>query len=167
MTGEGTAVRAYVGLGGNLGDARTRVLSAFDALARIPSTRLLRHSRLYRTPPWGVADQPAFINAVAELETRLLPRELLDALLGIERANGRRRGAERWGPRTLDLDLLAYGDRRCDEPGLTLPHPRIGERAFVLVPLAEIAADLCVPGMGRVRDLLAQVDAAGCEPIED
>lgn len=150
-----------------MGDARARLRGAFDALARIPSTRLLRQSHLYRTPPWGIADQPAFINAVAELETRLVPRELLDALLAIERANGRRRGTERWGPRTLDLDLLVYGDLSCEEPGLTLPHPRIGERAFVLMPLAEIAADLRIPGTGTVRELLARVDTAGCEPLDD
>lgn len=167
MTTESEAVRAYVGLGGNLGDARARLRDAFDALARMPSTRLLRRSRLYRTPPWGVTDQPDFINAVAELETRLAPRGLLDALLAIERANGRRRGAERWGPRTLDLDLLAYADLRRDEPGLSLPHPRIGERAFVLVPLAELAADLHLPGAGTVRELLARVDATACEPIDD
>lgn len=166
MTIDDAGVRAYVGLGGNVGDARARLRSAFDALARIPSTRLLRHSRLYRTPPWGVADQPDFVNAVAELETRLGPRDLLDALLAIERANGRRRGAERWGPRTLDLDLLAYDDLKCEEAGLTLPHPRIGERAFVLMPLAEIAADLRIPGTGTVRELLARVDTAGCEPID-
>lgn len=166
MTSDKAVARAYVGLGGNVGDARARLRAAFDALARIPSTRLLRKSRSYRTPPWGIADQPDFINAVAELETSLAPRELLEALLDIERANGRQRGAERWGPRTLDLDLLTYGDLSCEEPGLNLPHPRIGERPFVLVPLAELAAELRIPGAGRVRDLLARVDAGGCVPID-
>lgn len=167
MTIDADEARAWVGLGGNVGDARARLHDAFDALARIPSTRLLRRSRLYRTPPWGIADQPDFINAVAELETRLAPRALLDALLSIERANGRRRGTERWGPRTLDLDLLVYGDLRCEGPGLALPHPRLGERAFVLMPLAEIAADLRIPGSGTASELLARVDATGCEPIDD
>ena len=167
MTGERDAVCAYVGLGGNLGDAHTRVRAAFDALALIPSTRMARRSRLYRTAPWGIADQPDFINAVAELETRLEPRRLLDALLAIERANGRERGAQRWGPRTLDLDLLAYADLRLDEAGLSLPHPHIGERAFVLLPLAELAPDLWLPDAGTVRELLARVDATGCEPIDD
>lgn len=158
---------AYVGLGGNLGDARTRILGAFGALARIPRTRLLRRSRLYRTRPWGIAGQPDFINAAAELDTRLTPRELLDALLAIERANGRVRDARRWGPRTLDLDLLACGDLRIDEPGLTLPHPRIGERAFVLMPLAELAPQLPIGEAGSVRERLAQVDTAGCSLVEE
>ncbi len=158
---------AYVGLGGNLGDARTRILEAFGALARIPRTRLLRRSRLYRTRPWGIAGQPDFINAAAELDTRLTPRELLDALLAIERANGRVRDARRWGPRTLDLDLLACGDLRIDEPGLTLPHPRIGERAFVLMPLAELAPQLQIGEAGSVRERLAQVDTAGCSLVEE
>jgi 2-amino-4-hydroxy-6-hydroxymethyldihydropteridine diphosphokinase len=167
LTSDGAAARAYVGLGGNVGDVQARLRSAFDALARIPSTRLLRRSRSYRTPPWGIADQPDFINAVAELETSLAPRELLDALLAIERAHGRQRGGERWGPRTLDLDLLAYGDLRCEEPGLTLPHPRIGERAFVLAPLAELCAEMRIPGSGTVRELLARVDAGACVPIDE
>lgn len=167
MTSDRADARAYVGLGGNVGDAQARLRTAFDALARIPSTRLLRRSRSYRTPPWGIADQPDFINAVAELETSLAPRELLEALLAIERANGRQRGSERWGPRTLDLDLLAYGDLHCEEPGLTLPHPRIGERAFVLVPLAELCAEMRIPGSGTVRELLARVDGGACVPIDD
>lgn len=167
MTSDGAVVRAYIGLGGNVGDAQARLRSAFDALSRIPSTRLLRRSRFYRTPPWGIADQPHFINAVAELETSLAPRELLDALLAIERAHGRQRGGERWGPRTLDLDLLAYGDLRCEEPGLTLPHPRIGERAFVLAPFAELRAEMRIPGSGTVRELLERVDAGACVPIDD
>lgn len=162
-----TSVLAYVGLGGNLGDARARILEAFSALARIPQTRLLRRSRLYRTRPWGIAGQPDFVNAAAELDTRLAPRELLDALLAIERAHGRVRDADRWGPRTLDLDLLACGDLRVDEPGLALPHPRIGERAFVLLPLAELAPQLRLGDAGSVRELLARVDSAGCALLDD
>lgn len=166
MSSEPAAARAWVGLGGNLGDAKARLRGAFEALSRLPSTRLLRRSRLYRTPPWGIADQPDFFNAVAELETRLPPRDLLDALLGIERANGRRRDGGRWGPRTLDLDLLVYDDLQCEEAGLCLPHPRIGERAFVLVPLAELAPELHIPGSGIVGELLARLDAGACEAVD-
>lgn len=164
-TDDGAEVHAWIGLGSNLDDPLRQVDRAVAALARLPSTRLLRVSRRFRTEPWGEADQPAFVNAVAELATRLPPRALLDALLAIERAQGRERGAQRWGPRTLDLDLLVHGDARIDEPGLEVPHPRIAERAFVLVPLADLDADLVVPGIGRVRDLLAGVDAGGCRVI--
>ena len=158
---------AWVAFGGNLGDVRTTVDAALAALDAHPSVRVLSRSRFYRTPAWGVTDQPDFINGVAALETALSPRELLDLLLATELAFGRARGADvpRWGPRTLDLDLLLYADRVLDEPGLCLPHPRLHERAFVLVPLAEIAPSLLVPGRGRVADLLAAVDAAGIEAI--
>ncbi|MFI4969123.1 MAG: 2-amino-4-hydroxy-6-hydroxymethyldihydropteridine diphosphokinase [Lysobacterales bacterium] len=159
------SVLACIGLGSNLDDPAAQVRRALGALARLPQSRLLRHSRLYRTAPWGITEQPAFVNAVAELATTLGPRALLDALLAIERAQGRRRDDTRWGPRTLDLDLLLYGDRQSAEAGLILPHPRIAERAFVLVPLAELDANLAIPGAGAVRDLLAQVDATGCVPI--
>ena len=159
------AVRAYVCLGSNLDDPQQQVQRAFAALADLPGTQLLRHSRLFRTEPWGNEDQPAFVNAVAELATTQDARELLDALLAIERTQGRRRDGERWGPRTLDLDLLTFGDARIDEPGLVVPHPRIAERAFVLVPLADLDAALAIPGIGVVRDLLSHVDARGCVPI--
>jgi|SRR5665213_1236038 2-amino-4-hydroxy-6-hydroxymethyldihydropteridine diphosphokinase len=158
--------RAYVGLGSNLDDPAQQIRRAFIAFDSIPRTRLLRHSRCYRTVPWGVTGQPAFVNAVAELESALAPRELLVALLAIEREHGRCREGPQWGPRTLDLDLLTYSGLRLTEPGLALPHPRIGVRAFVLVPLAELDASLVIPGVGVVRDLLAGVDAADCVPIE-
>lgn len=154
--------RAYVALGSNLDDPRAQVLRGFDALSRLPDTQLLARSRLYRSAPWGVTEQPEFVNAAAEVETNLAPRELLDALLGVERAAGRDRSGARWGPRVLDLDLLLYGNLECDEPRLTLPHPHLHERAFVLLPLNDLAADLEVPGRGRVRELLAQVESAGC-----
>lgn len=158
---------AYIALGGNLGDPRRQLLDAVDALARMPATRLLRRSRLYRTPPWGVLEQPPFINAAALLDTQLEPHELLAALLAIEQRAGRVR-AERNGPRTLDLDLLHMDGMRVDDARLTLPHPRIAERAFVLLPLAELAPDLLLPGQGRVADLLAAADTQGCEClIED
>lgn len=160
------AVRAFVGLGSNLGGPIDQVKRALDALAALPESRMVRHSRLYRSKPWGVVEQPAFVNAVAELETTLQPRTLLDALLAIEQVQGRRRDGGRWGPRLIDLDLLCHDTAEIDEPGLRLPHPHIAERAFVLVPLAEIAGDLAIPGMGVASSLLAQVDARDCVPIE-
>lgn len=160
------AARAYIGLGSNLDDPVQQIRRALIALGTIPRTRLLRHSRSYRTAPWGITEQPAFVNAVAELASALAPRELLDALLAIERAQGRRRDGSQWGPRTLDLDLLTYAQLQLTEPGLVLPHPHIGARAFVLVPLAELDASLLIPGAGVVRDLLARVDATGCAPID-
>ncbi|MEW9625283.1 2-amino-4-hydroxy-6-hydroxymethyldihydropteridine diphosphokinase [Rhodanobacter geophilus] len=153
---------AYIALGGNLGDPRRQLLEAMDALGRLPATRLLRRSRLYRTPPWGVLEQPPFLNAAALLDTGLAPHELLDALLAIEQRAGRVR-AERNGPRTLDLDLLHMDGVQLDDEHLTLPHPRIAERAFVLLPLADLAPDLQLPGQGRVADLLAVADTQGCE----
>lgn len=159
-------VRAFVGIGSNLDDPVRKVRVAIAALDRIDRTRLLRASRLYRTPPWGLEDQPDFVNAVAELETTLTPRALLDALANIEAAAGRRR-VERWGPRVLDLDLLTHGDSWGTLDGVELPHPRMGGRAFVLVPLAELAPTLDLPGLGRVDALLAGVGRAGIEPLPD
>jgi 2-amino-4-hydroxy-6-hydroxymethyldihydropteridine diphosphokinase len=157
----------YIGLGSNLADPAAQVAAGLRALARLPKTRLVAHSRLYRSAPWGRADQPEFVNAVIQLETALEPRELLDHLLGIERGAGRERDGTRWGPRILDLDILAYAQRRVAEPGLQVPHPHLHERAFVLVPLAEIAPDLHIPGRGRVADLLAGVDASTCERVAE
>jgi 2-amino-4-hydroxy-6-hydroxymethyldihydropteridine diphosphokinase len=157
--------RVYVGLGSNLDDPLRQIERALLALAGLTQTQLLRVSRRYRTAPWGFAEQPPFVNAVAELATHLPPRELLDALLALEREQGRHRDGARWGPRTLDLDLLLYGDLQVEAPGLVLPHPRIAERAFVLVPLADLDADLEIPGAGVVRELLARVDAGECAPI--
>ncbi|MBS0569592.1 MAG: 2-amino-4-hydroxy-6-hydroxymethyldihydropteridine diphosphokinase [Proteobacteria bacterium] len=153
---------AYIGLGSNLADPRAQVEAGLRALARLPRTHLLAHSRLYRSAPWGRVDQPEFVNAVAQLETGLEPRALLARLLDVERAAGRERGGVRWGPRVLDLDILLLGNLRIDESGLHVPHPHLHERAFVLVPLAEIAPDLDVPGHGRVADLLAGADASTC-----
>lgn len=158
-------VTACVALGSNLDDPRAQVEHGFAALVALPRTTLRARSRLYRTPPWGVVDQPDFINAVARLETALAPRELLDALLAIEARAGRVRGA-RNGPRVLDLDLLLYGDRVIDEPHLVVPHPRLHERTFVLLPLADVAPDLEVPGRGRVADLLSRLDASDCMALD-
>ncbi len=159
-------VRACIGLGGNIGDVDAALRAALAALDALPGTRLLRASRFYRTPAWGVEAQPDFTNAVAVLDTALPARDLLDALLDIERAHGRERAADgsRWGPRTLDLDLLLYGEAVIDEPGLVVPHPQLHARAFVLVPLAEVAPDAMVPGRGRVATLLAGLGTDGIVP---
>lgn len=161
-----TPVTAWVGLGANLGDAAATVHAAIAALDGLPSTTLLQASRLYATPAWGNEDQPPFVNAVAAVRTTLAPQPLLAALLALETQSGRVRDpAVHWGPRVLDLDLLLYGDQQVDLPALKLPHPYLHERAFVLVPLAEIAADLAIPGQGRVRDAVMRVDASGIAPI--
>jgi 2-amino-4-hydroxy-6-hydroxymethyldihydropteridine diphosphokinase len=158
-------MRAYVALGSNLGDSRQQLLHAIDALAKLPHTRVLARSRFYRTPPWGVRDQPDFLNAVVTLETPLPPHELLAALLEIERAAGRQRDGQRWGPRTLDLDLLHVDGHTLSDETLTLPHPHIAQRAFVLLPLRDVAPALDIPGQGRVDELLRAVDTQGCEAI--
>ena len=145
--------RAYVGLGSNLGDREEAIRSAAEAIG---ATRL---STIRETEPWGYEEQPLFLNAVAEVETELGPRELLEELLEVERRLGRERASgPRYGPRTIDLDLLLYGDETINEPRLTVPHPHLHERRFVLEPLAELAAGLVVPGRGRVSDLLAALD---------
>jgi 2-amino-4-hydroxy-6-hydroxymethyldihydropteridine diphosphokinase len=148
--------RAFVALGANIGDPAATVQAAFQALTSLPDVRLLRTSSLYRTAPVGLRHQPDFINAVAELETGLAPHALLAALLGLEARFGRVRD-RRNGPRTLDLDQLLYGDLSLDTPDLTVPHPRLHLRAFVLVPLAEIAPDLAIPGRGSVAAWLPAV----------
>jgi 2-amino-4-hydroxy-6-hydroxymethyldihydropteridine diphosphokinase len=154
--------QAFIGLGSNLGDSRQHVLDAIDALARLPGTRVLARSRLYSTPPWGVLEQPSFVNAAVSIETPLAPYELLNALLTIERAAGRVRDGERWGPRTLDLDLLHVCGVEMSDEQLILPHPRMAERAFVLLPLNDLAPGLYLPGLGTVGELLAAVDSAEC-----
>lgn len=155
----------YIGLGSNLADPRTQVENGLRVLAALADSHLRRRSWLYRTAPWGRADQPEFVNAVAHLETTLTPRELLNRLLAVERAAGRVRDDTLWGPRVLDLDILVFGEIELDEPGLRLPHPHLHERAFALAPLAEIAPDLVIPGRGRVRDLLTRIDVSDCVPL--
>ena len=147
---------AYVALGANLGDPRATVLAAFAALANLPESRVARCSSLYRTAPVGILDQPDFVNAVAVLETSLTADALLDALLDTEARFGRIR-RERNGPRTLDLDLLLYDDIELDLPHLTLPHPRLHLRAFVLLPLAEVAPGLAIPRRGSLAAWLPAV----------
>ena len=158
--------RIYIGLGSNLADPQAQVEGGLRALGGLAETRLLRRSRLYRSAPWGRADQPEFVNAVAQLDTTLAPHILLDALLTIERQAGRERDTTRWGPRVLDLDILLYGDVVLDEPGLHLPHPHLHERVFVLMPLCEIAPELQIPGLGRADALLARLDTSTCWAID-
>ncbi|WP_372696501.1 2-amino-4-hydroxy-6-hydroxymethyldihydropteridine diphosphokinase [Immundisolibacter sp.] len=150
-----SAQPAFIGLGANLGDPVRQIEQALDAIALLPGTRLLKRSALYGSRPMGPAGQPDYVNAVAWVETAQPALQLLAALLDIERRHGRRRdAAERNGPRTLDLDLLLYADLVCDGPALTLPHPGAHARDFVLVPLAEVAPHVLIPGRGRVTDLL-------------
>ncbi len=156
-------VRAYVGLGSNLAAPMAQLRDALVALAELPDSFLLQVSRFYRTPPMGPADQPDYFNAVACLETTLEPHALLDRLQSIERDQGRRRDGPRWGARTLDLDLLLWGEARVASERLSVPHPGISERIFVLRPLADLAPDLRLPGLGPLPALLA---ARADDPIE-
>jgi 2-amino-4-hydroxy-6-hydroxymethyldihydropteridine diphosphokinase len=152
---------ALVGLGGNVGDVRTTLNQAIARFADGTGVRLTARSSDYATPPWGVTDQPPFINCAIAVETALAPQALLARALEVERALGRDRAHEqRWGPRRIDIDLLAYDDAALDAPGLILPHPRLFERAFVLVPLAEIVPERLIGGL-RVRDALARIDTTG------
>lgn len=146
---------AYVALGANLGDAEGSLRAVMRELGTLPGVRLLKASSLYRTAPVGLKNQPDFINAAAMLDTELDSHALLLELFSIEQRFGRQRSIPN-APRTLDLDLLLYGNETCDDSTLTLPHPRMHERAFVLAPLAEIAPGLSIPGKGKVSDLLAQ-----------
>jgi 2-amino-4-hydroxy-6-hydroxymethyldihydropteridine diphosphokinase len=150
-------VRAYIGLGANLGDREGTIRRALELLAESDGVEVLGVSELRVTAPVGVVDQPDFLNGAAVVETALDPRALLERLLEIERLLGRRRERARWGPRAIDLDLLVYGAARVDEPGVTVPHPRLHERRFALEPLAEIAPGLVVPGRGSVEEILAEL----------
>jgi 2-amino-4-hydroxy-6-hydroxymethyldihydropteridine diphosphokinase len=159
-------VPAYVGIGSNMGDSVARVRGAFDALAALPRTQLVARSRLYRTRPFGPVPQGDFINAVAGLLTQLDAQEVLEAIRGIERGAERVR-SERWGPRTLDLDLLVFGAEQIASAELTVPHPGIAQRGFVLAPLHDIAPTLSVPGVGRVEVLLRQLADDGIAEVLD
>jgi 2-amino-4-hydroxy-6-hydroxymethyldihydropteridine diphosphokinase len=150
---EAPVTLAYVGLGANVGDREGQIR---DAAALIGAGRL---SRLIETEPWGLVEQPAFLNAAAEVETALPARAFLDRLLAVERRLGRLRTGKRWGPRTIDLDLLLFGDETIDEPGLTVPHPFLLERAFALEPLRELAPTLEIPGNGTVEEALAELQS--------
>ena len=151
-------MRAYVGLGGNIGDRRGYLDRALALLAEEPGVEVAAVSSFRETDPVGFLDQPAFLNAACGVETELLPRELLGRLVQIERRLGRERSGARYGPRTIDLDLLLFGDEVVDEPDLTVPHPRLAERRFALEPLAELDPELALPDGRRVRDLLARLE---------
>lgn len=156
---------AFVALGGNIGDVRSTFEQSIAMLCDGVELRLDARSSDYRTPPWGLTDQPPYVNAVIAVTTALPPHDLLARAQACERALGRDRTVERrWGPRPIDLDLLAYGDLVLHDPGLTLPHPHLFERAFVLMPLAEIAPDRVIAGV-RVREALARVDTRGVERL--
>jgi 2-amino-4-hydroxy-6-hydroxymethyldihydropteridine diphosphokinase len=152
--------RAYVGLGANLGDRDAMLRSALERLASEPGVEVVAVSRFRDTAPVGIVDQPRFLNAAAALETGLTARELLERLLGIERLLGRTREGRRFGPRTIDLDLLLFGSEQIDEPGLEVPHPRLHERLFALEPLADLDPDLVVPGRGPLADVVAGLQSA-------
>ncbi len=161
-----TPVRAVVALGSNLDGPEARVRRAFEEVGRLPSTRLLARSALYRSAPVGFLDQPAFVNACALVETALGPRELLEALLAIERGHGRVRDVPN-GPRTLDLDIVLYGDLAMHEHGLTLPHPRAHERAFVLAPLLDVWPDAIIPGRGPAASFREAVRGQAIERLPE
>lgn len=158
--------RAYIGLGSNLDNPRTQIRRALAALHQPPEIRCLRHSSLYETAPMGFADQPVFINAVAELSTTLTAGELMLRLRAIESAQGRVRSGNRNGPRTLDLDVLLFADARIAEPDLEVPHPRMMERAFVLLPLLEIAPEVQIPGVGAAGALLSRVSGQDVKRLD-
>ena len=156
---------AYVGVGSNLDDPRSQVTRAFEALSQLPQTRLVARSSLYHTPPFGEVVQPPFVNAVAGLLTQLTPEDLLAALRILEQKLGREAPRERWGPRLIDLDLLVVGSEKRATDSLRLPHPGIAERDFVLYPLADVAPELEVPGVGRVSELRRRVADRGVQRL--
>ncbi len=166
MTDQRTFVRAYIGLGSNLADPRAQLAKAVEALKALPDSRVTALSRLYRSRPMGPADQPDYLNAVAMLDTRLAAEALLDALQAIEKAQGRVRGPQRWGPRTLDLDLLLYGAESISTERLKVPHPGLAERNFVLYPLADVAPELVLPDGRRLQQLLAACSDEGLSILE-
>ncbi|VXC98916.1 2-amino-4-hydroxy-6-hydroxymethyldihyropteridine pyrophosphokinase [Pseudomonas sp. 8Z] len=157
--------RVYIGLGSNLDTPRQQLHSALEALAQLPQSHLACHSSLYVSDPLGPADQPRYVNAVAALDTELQPWALLDALQRIEQEQGRVRKAERWGPRTLDLDILLFGERRIDDERLTVPHYHMHARPFVLYPLAELAPELVLADGRALRELLAACPFTGLERL--
>ena len=156
---------AVLGLGGNIGDTQSLMVAAIGHLAKNPEIELRAVSALYHTPPWGKTDQPPFLNAAVKIETRLSPVALLKTVLGVEQELGRER-AERWGPRTIDIDILVYGTVVVDEPGLRIPHPRLKERAFALAPLVDVLPDAHVSGR-QASDWLAESDRAGLKRLAE
>jgi 2-amino-4-hydroxy-6-hydroxymethyldihydropteridine diphosphokinase len=162
----GRGIAAYIGIGSNLDNPAAQVSQALSELERLPGSSLAECSALYRTAPVGLRDQPDYVNAAVRIETRLGADDLLAALQAIERRHGRLRGGIRWGPRTLDLDILLYGEEIIDRPGLRVPHPEMTSRAFVLVPLADIAPlDLRIPRAGTLGSCLDAVPRDGVQPL--
>ncbi|SDS92499.1 2-amino-4-hydroxy-6-hydroxymethyldihydropteridinediphosphokinase [Halopseudomonas xinjiangensis] len=161
------SLRCFVGLGSNLAEPEAQIREALCALDRVPRTELQAVSSLYRSPPLGPAEQPDYLNAVVSLHTALEAESLLDHLQDIERAQGRVRKAERWGPRSLDLDILLFGDQIVDTPRLTVPHYHMHHRAFVLYPLAELAPELVMPDGTPLSALLERCPRAGLERLVD
>jgi len=159
--GEPEPVLAYIGFGSNLGDRQNHLEAALEALGRLPKSELLERSPIYHSAPMGPRDQPDYLNAVAVLHTSLTPLALLEGLQAVEAARGRERGPVRWGPRVLDLDLLLYGDRRIDSARLTVPHPGLTERNFVLIPLFDVAPDLVLPDKRRLADVVSGCSRKG------
>lgn len=157
---------AYVAIGSNLNDPQARVHEAYDRLEMLPATRLVSRSRLYKTRPMGPQDQPHFVNAAAGLLTQMEARQLLTGLLGIETVMGRNRREQRWGPRVIDLDLIWILGETIDEPGLTVPHPGVSTRNFVLYPLADIAPTITIPRHGKVLDLMHRAGDDGISVLE-
>lgn len=155
--------QAFIALGSNMGDKLARLREAKAAIAALPQTRILASSHIYRTPPWGMVEQDWFANGVIKVETGLSPHALLDACLAIETQMGRKR-AERWGPRIIDLDVLSHGEIRLNDESLTLPHPAMSERAFVLIPLRDVAPDMQIDGQ-TLDALIAKLDSQGIEAI--
>lgn len=158
-------MRVFIGLGSNLADPEGQVQAAINALRDLPMTEWLASSSLYKSPPMGPQDQPDYINAVVELDTQLNPHELLDCLQQIEQNHGRIR-ERHWGERTLDLDILLYDDELIADDRLQIPHPGIAQRAFVIYPLAEIDADIVIPGKGEIKALLIACPRDGLERFE-
>jgi 2-amino-4-hydroxy-6-hydroxymethyldihydropteridine diphosphokinase len=160
-------VIAWLGLGSNLQEPAAQLRLALDKLTQIDGIEILKVSGFYRTPPWGDEQQNDFINAVAQIETSLEPMPLLRALQTVENEMGRTRSARRWGPRVIDIDLLLHGDLQLRTPELELPHPRMHERAFVLVPLCELDASLRIPGRGVAGEVLQTLDCSGIHAVND
>ena len=159
-------VDAYIGLGSNLSDPHTQVTQALKELDEMDQSKLIQASSLYRSKPMGPSDQPGFINAVAKIATQLTAQALLLALQNIEKAHQRKRKSVRWGPRTLDLDIILFGDQQIDTKSLKIPHYGVAEREFVLIPLQELQADLIIPGKGALKDLIEQLPNYHLEKIE-
>ncbi|SNY93977.1 2-amino-4-hydroxy-6-hydroxymethyldihydropteridinediphosphokinase [Cohaesibacter sp. ES.047] len=158
-----SGVEVYLGLGGNIGDPSITIEETLASLSRRPGIKVLTRSPFYRTPPWGKTDQSDFINACATIHTTLSPQKLLKTCLEVEKRMGRERG-ERWGPRIIDIDILSYGDEQVHEDDLSIPHPLIAERAFVLVPLKDVAPDFTLNGE-HIDEMLEKIDLTGIEAL--